>query len=133
MKNINIVNKTIAAKTGIDLKTVEQVNKSYWREVRDTLRTVKDNYVHLKKIGTISVSWYKTKEEIKRTILLIKNIRKSPKYTEETRTKYLNYYYDFLRKLLEVRNDLAREYYNDKTNEHTEFIHKADTSGDQES
>lgn len=110
MKNINIVNKTVAKKLGLELAVVEKVNKAYWKEIVHKLTTLDKEPVHIKKIGTISVSPYKTKSHIQKLISQIRLVKSSTKYKPETRKKYLDQYYTDLRKILVKRNQIAHEY-----------------------
>src|ERR1035437_2691435 len=109
MKNINIVNRTVATKLGLDLDIVEKVNKAYWKEIVNNLKTASEEPVHIKKIGTISASPYKVNSHIKLLINQIRKVKKSSKYRPVTRDRYLNQYYTELKTTLIKRNQLAIE------------------------
>lgn len=111
MKNINIVNRTIATKLGLELSIVETVNKLYWREVKAVLGTLSSNYVHVKRLGTISISYRKLRGEIIHFINKIRQTKSTAKYTDETRERMLATQYGSLRLLLSKRNELAIDFY----------------------
>lgn len=107
MKNIHIVNKIIATSSGVSLKTVEAVNKIYWKEIVKNLTAVDDQDIHIKKLGTIEASPYKVRKQILKNIEQIKKLKISPKYKEETKEKAIAYLKEGLTKLLKKRNQHA--------------------------
>lgn len=129
MKNIDLVNNTIANKLNIDEKIVKAVNKFYWKQgVKKRMSTLESTSVFVKGFATFTVSRYNVRRLIKKTIIQIRSLRESTKYKETTKVIYSAELYKKLRMLLEKRNELANFYYNECNN----GISEADTDSDRE-
>ena len=115
MKTINIVSKMVATNLNLDPKLVEKINRIYWKEIRETLSSVPEDGVHIKKIGTIVASPYKTSNHIRKMINLIRKLRRSTKYKDETRERLIEQAKDKMRTLLRKRNQFAVKYYKKPT------------------
>lgn len=123
MKNIDIINRTISERTGIDEDVVKAVNKYFWKHgVKKNLSTLNDNALFIRGLGTIVVSRYNLRKMIYATIGKIRGIRNSTKFKETTREIYLEELYGRLRRLLKSRNELAKQY----KNEHDKRIPQID-------
>lgn len=111
MKNINIVNKIVATNLKLNLKIVETINKIYWKEIVKELSTASESPVHIKKLGTIEASPYKTNKYIKKLIYQIRRVQNSTKYTDETKERVVNIIKERLTKALTKRNQHAKLFY----------------------
>lgn len=127
MKTINIVNKIVATNLGIDVKIVEKINKAYWKEILINLTEVREEPVHIKKLGTISASPFKTSKYIIHLLNKIKSVKESVKYTDITKERIIRDAKKYLTILLKKRNQFAIENYN-KPNERIKRIPKASTN-----
>lgn len=114
MKTINIVNKIVATNLNLDVKTVEKVNKLYWKELVRNLTTLADLPVHIKKIGTIVASPYKTNNYIKYLLNKIKKVKASPKYTDQTKDRIVAEIKVQISNLWKKRDQFATEFYNNR-------------------
>lgn len=111
MKTINIVNKIVATNLNLDPKLVEKINRIYWKDIRQTLTRIADESVHIKKIGTIVVSPYKTNNHIRKMINRVRKLKRSTKYTDITRERLVEEAKDKLKSLLKKRNEFAIKFY----------------------
>lgn len=110
MRSLESYYAQAATELDIPLSTVKKVNNYFWRVgVKESIKNVNNTSIFIKNLGTFSVSKYKLYREIKRVIRFIRGIRISPKYTEQKRQDILKSYYYNLNKLLEKRNQLAKE------------------------
>lgn len=103
----------VADKLKIDAKIVEKVNKTYWKEIVKSLTSVTEQPIHIKKIGTIEASPYKTSAYIRYLLFKIRRIKASTKYTEETRERLIRETKEALTKLLKKHNQFATQRYNE--------------------
>jgi len=112
MKTINIVNKMVATNLNLDVKIVEKVNKLYWKEIVRNLTTLAEEPIHIKKIGTIVASPYKTNNYIKYLLNKIKKVKSSPKYTDLTKERIVIGIKEQIANLWKKRDQFALEFYN---------------------
>lgn len=112
MKTISIVNKVVASNLNLDIKTVELVNKYYWKDIVKNLTSLAEHPVHIKKIGTIVASPYKTNKYIQYLIKKIKKVEESTKYTQITKEKIIKGLKSQIADLWKKRNQFATEFYN---------------------
>jgi ribosomal protein L31E len=117
MKNIDLVNSKISKKLNIDEKIVKAVNKFYWSKgIRKSLSNLDDTAVFVRGLGTFTASRYNVRKKISQVISQIRGVRISKKFKENTREIYLETLFNKLRLLLNIRNELAKQYLNERTN-----------------
>lgn len=114
MRNINVVNKIVANELKIDEKLVEKINKAYWGEIRKNLSTISESPIHIKKIGTIDSSPYKTNKHILSLIRKLRRVEASQKYIEANKLKIIGELREDLKNLLIKRNQHATYLYKKK-------------------
>lgn len=111
MKNIDNVNSIISTKLGRDKEVIKAVNKVFWKEVKQKMTHLEDTTIFIKGFTSFTVSKYLIREKIYDTIRAIRGITYSKKFTENKRKIILGKYYNYLRKLLKRRDDVAKIYY----------------------
>lgn len=111
MKSLDYVCSVISKEMDLPLDLVTKINKEYWREVKRKMNDLESTSIHVKKLGTFSVSKYMINKKIKKTILVIKGTKKSKRYSELKRSEVLKSLYVRLNKLLYQRNEIAKLYY----------------------
>lgn len=117
MKNIDLVNNIISERKNLKENVVKAINKYYWKQgVKKKMSTLESSSVFIKGFATFTVSRYNVRRLIKKTIIQIRNLRKSTKYKDSTKVIYSEELYNKLRMLLAKRNELANFYYNERIN-----------------
>ena len=111
MKSLDYVCSVISKEMDLPLDLVTKINKEYWREVKRKMNDLESTSIHVKKLGTFSVSKYMINKKIKKTILVIRVTKKSKRYSELKRIEILKSLYIRLNKLLYQRNEIAKLYY----------------------
>lgn len=111
MKNIDIVNRTVADKFNIDEDIVKNINKVYWQEVRHKLSNLDSTSVFVKGLLTFTVSRYNLSVYISKIIRQIRGTRNSVKFKAATKELFLTELYRKLNLLLIQRNEVAKIYY----------------------
>jgi hypothetical protein len=111
MKSLDYVCSVISKEMDLPLDLVTKINKEYWREVKRKMNDLESTSIHVKKLGTFSVSKYMINKKIKKTILVIRGTKKSKRYSELKRIEILKSLYIRLNKLLYQRNEIAKLYY----------------------
>lgn len=107
MKNIDYIIKKVAKNKGVDEKTVSDVYRFYWKEsILTELKSAKHTALYIPFVGTIYLSYIKVRKEIIDIINRIKNIRVSPKYTDDKKVLIEAYYISYLKELLKRRGEL---------------------------
>lgn len=102
MKNIDYINLAVSKKLNIPIDVVRKTNAFYWHNVKDTLRSMEEDSIYIKEIGTFDVSNFKIKAAIKSVRGYIKNLRKSYKYGETRKETIIRYYKTLYSKLLKA-------------------------------
>lgn len=108
MKNIDIVNKIISKKLSIDEKTVAKINKFYWKTIRRKLSSLESTSIFVKGFATFTLSRYNLRKEIQTTIERIRATPNSTKLKQVTKDLYIIILYERLKKLVVLRNKLAK-------------------------
>lgn len=111
MKNLDYVCSVISKEMDLPLDLVTKINKEYWREVKRKMNDLESTSIHVKKLGTFSVSRYMINKKIKKNIGLIRGTHKSKRYSELKREEILKKMYVRLKRLLYQRNEIAKLYY----------------------
>ena len=110
MKNIDYVIKKVSSNRSLPQKLVEDIYKFYWKEgVLDGLRASDHTAFSVPKIGTFFLSYIKICAEIRDIIKRLRVVRGTEKYTVGKRKEIDLYYCNYLRKLLERKNELSEE------------------------
>lgn len=125
MKSIDVVNAVIAKNKNLDIKTVATVNKYYWKVIRRKISNLEEPAICVKGLLTFTASRYNVNRLIYQTIHNIRITRKSVKFGEVKKNSMLEKHYIHLRLLLNQRNKIAKQYYD----EHNQRLLKADTTG----
>ena len=102
----------VATNLNLDVKIIEKVNKLYWKEIVRNLTTLAEEPIHIKKIGTIVASPYKTNNYIKYLLNKIKKVKNSTKYTDQTKERIVIELKEKIAILWKKRNQFATEFYN---------------------
>lgn len=111
MKNIDNVNLTVASKIGIDKNIVKKINSLYWKKIRHRLSNLEDTTISVKGLFNFTISRYLISKKIIIVIRRIQGLKKSTKFKPETWNRMNEGYYDYLRKLLRQRNEVAKLIY----------------------
>lgn len=111
MKSLDYVCSVISKEMDLPLDLVTKINKEYWREVKRKMNDLESTSIHVKKIGTFSISKYMINKKIKKTIAIIRGTKKSKRYSELRRSEVLKKLYSRLEKILYQRNEIAKLYY----------------------
>lgn len=102
MKNIDYINLTISKKLNIPIETVRKTNAFYWHGVKDTLRSMEEDSIYIKEIGTFDISNFKIKAAIVTIRNYIRNLRQSYKYGDNRKEIIIRYYKTLYSKLLKA-------------------------------
>ena len=105
MRNIDYINLHTSKKLGLPVDVVKKVNSYYWHSVKNAMRSMDDDAIYIKEIGTFSVSNYKIKAHIKGLRKYIKNLRNSYKYTEARKEIIIRHYKNVYSKLLKAQKN----------------------------
>lgn len=108
MKNIDTINKEIAKVKNLPLDTITKINDYYWNTVKNSLRSVDYQFIHIKKIGTFEVSFFKITRQIVQIRKFIYNVRRSKKYNETTREAIIKVYKEKYRKCVAMRREVEK-------------------------
>ena len=103
MKNIDTINKEISKSKKLPLETVTKINDFYWNTVKNSLRSLDYEYIHIKELGTFEVSKNKLANIIIYLRDYIKNIRHSKKFNDATKEAILLEYKDRYRRCVAMR------------------------------
>lgn len=113
MKTIEYFNKAVAEKMGVDQHLVKKINDYFWRiGVRRNIAELNHRSLYIKDLGTITVSRYKLYQRIETVIKRIRRLRDSDRFKELTKERKMANYYQTLKAMLRLRNEIAIEYYN---------------------
>ena len=107
MKNIDTINKEIAKTKKLPLDTVAKINDYYWSTVKDSLRSLDHQFIHVKEIGTFEASGFKLNKLIQNIRNYIKNIRNSKKFNDATKEQIIKDYKERYRKCVAMRKEVA--------------------------
>lgn len=107
MKNIDTINKEIAIAKKLPLDTVAKINDYYWTTVKDSLRSLNYQFIHVKEIGTFEASGFKLNKLIQNIRNYIKNIRKSNKFNNNTKEEIIKDYKQKYKKCIAMRKEVA--------------------------
>lgn len=111
MKTPESCYRQAAEELGLPIELIKRVNTFYWKEgIKKNLTEINYSSLFIKNLGTIVVSKYKLYVQISILIKKIRGVRISKKYTEDKRTVIIEGYKNNLRKLLKMRNKLAKQY-----------------------
>jgi len=113
MKSIDSAIRKTINDLNISPDKEEQVKKvvmEYWETIYLKVISGEFTAVSVRGVGTFVLSRYKLNKLIRNQIRKIKRIKKSKKFTEETKAKWLEHYYEKLRLALKQRNEIAIEY-----------------------
>lgn len=105
MRNIDYINLQTSKKLGLSVDVVKKVNSYYWNAVKNKMRSMDNDAIYIKEIGTFSVSNFKIKAYIKRLRTYIKNLRQSQKYTENRKEIIIRHYKNVYSKLLKAQKN----------------------------
>ena len=126
MRNIDYVNLEVSKNLGIDLQIVENINKEYWREIKRKMNELESTSIHIKKVGTFSVSKFLITKKIFKTISMIRHLPENKKFSPLRKEEILKKFFIKLRRLLIQRNNIAKVYY-----ERVNRVPKTNTERDQ--
>lgn len=108
MKNISNINKKVATELGISEDIISKVNDFYWNTVKQELRNLDNEFIHIKKIGDFEVSQTKLNHQIVKIRQFIYNIRRSKKFTETKKEEIIKDYKLKYVKCLRMKEEVAR-------------------------
>lgn len=105
--NIDIVNKELSNKLGIKESKIALVNKFYWDKVKKHISSYSDQPINISKVCVIYPDKYLLKKRIFRMIKIIRCIKKSKRFTENSdkQIEYIENSKVILRKYLKIRKD----------------------------
>lgn len=110
MFQINDINKEIAKKLSVDVKTVERINEIYYKEVVEALNFYKASEIKLTYLATLKARFSPVKRRIWGLIKVIKALRKKTGFSE----KEIKDRTEELRALWKIKNEFAIKTYNKK-------------------
>jgi len=110
MKGLDFVIKKTSSDLNLPEDQVKKLLISYWKEIEQQITKIESTTVSIKDIGVITVSKLKIRNFIFDTIDRIKRMRKSNKYSEINKNKYLGIHFSKLKNALKHRNILAKDY-----------------------
>lgn len=110
--NIEIVNKQVSEKCGIQERKVELVNKFYWRSIYDHLYSYDPRPINIENVCVLHVERWRLKKAILLYVKKIRNTLASTKFKVDSpkRIVYLERYRSLLGKLWRLRKQ--KEYIN---------------------
>lgn len=114
MKNIDYINSVIAKKYSLNPDIIKKINSNYWNTVKAEMRSVENQSVFLKEIGTIEVSQFKINRHIAQIRTYIKNMRGSKKFTDAKKEIIINKYKERYSKCLKMRKQVDEDIQNQK-------------------
>jgi hypothetical protein len=110
MKDINHVILKTCKNLYLPKEKVKPLVDFYWNEVYRKLMTFESSTVHIREVGTITVSKFKLRLFLQKYILIIKRVLNSEKYPKEKMDEIKSKYFFYLRKLLKERDRIAKIY-----------------------
>lgn len=110
---INIINKQVARELELSEDLVKRINAYYWLNgIKAEFQCGSNSAIRIKNLGTFMISRFKLNKKIRE---LIKEIRKISNLESDfkirTRQEVINERKEYLKVLLERRNDIAKLYY----------------------
>jgi hypothetical protein len=82
--NIDVINKIVATKLGLNEQTVKKVTNFYWAKVNTHITTFNEQPINLMHIGHVRTSKILIRNKL---LILIKKLRKFKKYNRNELTK----------------------------------------------
>lgn len=134
MKNIDYINKKKSSELGFSVDIVSKVNSYYWDTVKSKMRSLENERIYVKELGSFDVSPFKLSKYIERLRTIIKNLRKSTKFKPENKEIILRRYKDTFKKCMEMQRkaaitlDFKKNYRNEY--KQSKRISEASTEGD---
>lgn len=113
MKSIDSAIRKTILDLNIPAGKEEQVRKvimEYWEDIYLKVVSGRFTAVSIRHVGTLVMSRYKLNRLIINQIKKIRRVKKSKKFTDETKQVWLDNYYGKLRLALKQRNEIAIQY-----------------------